>query len=210
MIKLTDFDDPFDAVEEFEKQVGDYTGAKGVIATDSCTHAIELGLRLKKPNMYATLPAHTYLSLPMMLMKLDIDYMIDEDSAEWDTRYRIGGSYIYDCAREFEKDMFDGIGMLCLSFGHGKPLDIGHGGAILINERPAYHKLRKMSYDGRDRKKFPNWGDQKEFELGFHYHMRPEDAVIGLNKLANNEINPMKSPGYKDYPSIEDITINDE
>lgn len=210
MITLADFADPFDAVEEFEKQLGEFTGAKGVIATDCCTHAIELGIRYKKPSMYATLPAHTYLSVPMTLMKLDVDYFIEDE--EWDKKYRIGGTHVWDCARMFEKDMCayepGQNPIMCLSFGHGKPLEIGHGGAILTNDRAFYEWAKKAAYDGRDLSKHKNnWAEQKTFSLGFHYHMRPEDAVIGLNKLANGEYKDIAGPGFAQYPDIREIEI---
>jgi len=208
--EISDYSNPYDAVSEFEKELAEFTGASGVIATDSCSHAIELGLRYTMPKLYATIPAHTYLSVPMTLKKLGIEYMMTDE--EWDKDYRIEGSIVYDSARRFEKDMFqldnpNQKKIVCLSFGHGKPLEIGHGGAILTNDKKAYEWLKRASYDGRDLS-FDRWIDQKEFVVGYHYMMRPEDAVIGLNKLANNEITDLGDKGYKSYPDLREITIN--
>jgi len=205
MKNISDYTDPFDAIEEFEKAISEYTGAPGVVLTDSCTHAIELGIRRKRPPMYASIPANTYLSVLMTLEKLDVSYMFTEE--KWDKGYNIGGTGIWDFARTFEKDMFVPRTVQCLSFGHGKPLEIGHGGAILTDNREVYKWLKRASYDGRD-PDIKHWKDQKEFDIGYHYMMRPEDAVIGLNKLANNEINTISSPGYKEYPDLREITIN--
>jgi len=209
MKTINDYENPFDACKEFENALIEFTGAPGVIVTDCCTHAIELGLRYKKPEYYATIPKHTYLSVPMTLHKLDIDFAYRDE--EWDKVYRIEGSNVWDAARMFEKDMFRvdrKTKILCVSFGHGKPLEIGHGGAILTNDRKFYEWARKAVYDGRDFEKYPNWHDQKVFDLGFHYHMRPEDAIIGLNKLSNNDIIDLGEKGYKKYPDLSEITIN--
>jgi len=207
---ISDYSNPFEAIDEFEKALAEFTGAKGVVVTDSCTHAIELGLRYNTPKMYATIPVNTYLSVPMTLAKLGIEHMFIEE--EWDKEYRIQGSIVYDSARHFSKDMFQTENpnqrkIVCLSFGHNKPLEIGHGGAILTNDRAAYDWLKRAAYDGRDLTVTP-WEDQKEFDIGYHYHMRPEDAVIGLNKLAAGEINDLGGKGYKHYPDLREITIN--
>ena len=207
MKTIADYTNPFDALEEFSKALSEFTGAKGVILTDSCTHAMELGLRYKRPNLYATLPKHTYVSVLMTLEKLDIAYGFDEE--EWDKQYRIGGTHVWDCARRFEKDMYESGKIMCLSFGHNKPLEIGHGGAILTNDKQFYNWATRAAYDGRDLKISP-WGDQKEFKLGFHYNMRPEDAVIGLNLLESGTIKELDGAGYKQYPDLSEITIDKE
>jgi len=203
---IKDFKNPFDAITEFEKALAEFTGALGVIVTDSCTHAIELGLRYKTPKLYATIPSHTYISIPMTLMKLNVEFMYTED--KWENEYRIEGSRVYDSANYFEKDMFQPeLGdrrLTCLSFGHGKPFEIGHGGAILTNDKPAHDWLKRAVYDGRDLSVSP-WQDQKEFDMGYHYMMRPEDCVEGLNKLASGEFGAKTK---SEYPNLKDITIN--
>lgn len=205
---IEDYENPFDAINEFEDAISEFTGAPGVVVTDSCTHAIELGLRYRRPKMYATIPEHTYLSIPMTLMKLDIDYMFTDD--EWDKEYQIKGSIVWDSARRFEKDMFERDPgqkkIVCVSFGHGKPFELGRGGAILTDDKAAYNWLKKAAYDGRDLSK--PWQEQKEFTLGYHYMMRPEECVAGINKLASNEIVTLDKKGYTDYPNLRDITIN--
>jgi dTDP-4-amino-4,6-dideoxygalactose transaminase len=205
MKNINDYNDPFEAIDEFEKALSKYTGAPGVILTDSCTHAIELALRASTPDMYASIPAHTYISVRMTLEKLSINYTMTED--KWNKAYSIGGTKVWDYARAFEQDMYCRGEVQCLSFGHGKQLEIGHGGAILTDNKELYEKLKKASYDGRD-PEIKHWKDQKEFDLGFHYMMRPEDAAIGLNKLENNELNEINGPGWKQYPDLRNITIN--
>ena len=193
---IEDYTNPFEAVDEFEKAIAEFVNPNpdkkslGVIATDSCTHAIELGLRFAMPKMYATIPEQTYLSVPMTLEKLGIEYMYTE--VEWDTEYRIEGSIVYDSARQFAPDLFELENpnqkkIVCVSFGHGKPLDIGHGGAIITNSKEAYDWLMLAANDGSYRTITP-WSEQKEINVGYHYTMRLEDALIGLNKLSNGDI----------------------
>jgi len=200
---IEDYTNPYDAIEEFEKELALFAGAPLAVATDSCTHAIELGLLYKKPVMYAGIPAETHISVAMTMARLGIDTLYDDDP--WENNYRIEGSLVWDSANHFEENMFEcEIGkrkILCVSFGHGSPLEIGHGGAILTNDKKIHRWLKRAVYDGRNMGQI----DQTEFEIGYHYMMRPEDAVIGLNKLATSEINTIPR---KVYANLNNITIN--
>jgi dTDP-4-amino-4,6-dideoxygalactose transaminase len=82
-------------------------------------------------------------------------------------------------------------------------LEIGRGGAILTDNKGAYDWFKKASYDGRDLNIHP-WQDQKEFQVGYHYMMRPEECIIGLNKLNIQDIN--NKPYI--YPDISNINIS--
>ena len=74
------WDQPFDIVRLFENKLSAYTGAPYVTVTDCCTHAIELCLRYERPIDKLQLPKHTYLSLPMTLSKLNIEFeFVDKD-----------------------------------------------------------------------------------------------------------------------------------
>ena len=196
--------------EEFEKALAEYTGAKGVIAVDSCTHALELALRFSTPTMYATIPAHTHFSIPMTLKKLEIEYMFTED--KWENEYRIQGSTVYDSSQFLGKDMFqtenpNQTKIICVSFGPGSALEIGYGGAILTNDRKAYDWIQGVVADGRDLD-IQYWEDQKKFRVGYGYRMRAADAVIGLKKLTNGEITNTNGVGSGSYPDLRDFVIN--
>jgi dTDP-4-amino-4,6-dideoxygalactose transaminase len=92
--------------------------------------------------------------------------------------------------------------MQCVSFGHNKPLQIGHGGAILLDDKEAYGVLLQQRYDGRDLAISP-WQAQRTFMVGYHYRPTIEDARIGLEKLYFvNE-----PPKYHEYPDLRDIEI---
>ena len=189
----------FEEIAQFEKLLAKKTGAPYAIMTDCCTHAIELCLRYKKVKR-VQFTAYTYLSIPMTMHKLGIEY--DLVPEKWTGEYRFYGTDIWDSARRLEDDMYRPGQMQCLSFGHNKPLQIGHGGAILLDDKEAYGFLLQQRYDGRDLSVSP-WQEQRVFKIGYHYRPSIEDARIGLEKLffVNEQ------PKYHEYPDLRDITI---
>jgi dTDP-4-amino-4,6-dideoxygalactose transaminase len=189
----------FDTILKFEQALAKYTGAPYAVMTDCCTHAIELCLRYQKPT-HCAFTAFTYLSVPMTMHKLDIEYRLIPEV--WTGEYQFHGTAIWDSARRLERDMYRTGQMQCLSFGHNKPLQIGHGGAILLDDKEAYGVLLQQRYDGRDLAIAP-WQAQRSFMVGYHYRPTIEDARIGLEKLYFvNE-----PPKYHDYPDLRDIEI---
>ena len=149
----------FDKIESFETALAEYTGAPYAIMTDCCTHAIELCLRYERPSNLS-FTAYTYLSIPMLMHKLGIEYRLIPE--EWTGEYQFHGSRVWDSARRLEPDMYRSGQMQCLSFGHGKPLQIGRGGAILLDDKEAYDSMIQQRYDGRDLSVSP-WQEQKVF-----------------------------------------------
>ena len=199
MIKLSDYKEPFDVITDFEQKLAEYTRAPYVITTDSCTHAMELCLLYLNPVKTITLPYRTYLSVLMLMHKLNLNYNIKE--YEWEGRYQLGNTPIWDSARMLYMDMYIPKQFQCLSFGRTKPLEIGRGGAILTDNKDAYNWLKRASYDGRELSISP-WQNQKEFQVGYHYMMRPEECVEGLNQF--HTINNKYS---HNYPDIRELTI---
>jgi len=189
----------FNKIHEFEQALAEYTGAPYAIMTDCCTHAIEMCLRYNKVEQTAFTP-FTYLSIPMLMHKLGIMYMHTEET--WTGEYQFHGTNIWDSARRLERNMYRHGQMQCLSFGHNKPLQIGHGGAILLDNKEAYGILLQQRYDGRDLQTTP-WQAQRTFKVGYHYRPTPEDAMIGLEKLQAVDA----LPKYHEYPDLRDITI---
>lgn len=191
----------FEKIAEFEQALAHYTGAPYAIMTDCCTHAIELCLRHDRPANVA-FTAFTYLSIPMLMHKLGIAYrLIAED---WIGEYRFHGTRIWDSARRLERDMYRAGAMQCVSFGHGKPLQIGRGGAILLDDAEAYQILNQQRYDGRDLSISP-WQQQLTFRVGYHYRPTPEEAERGLELLPGID----ERPKYVRYPDCRDIQIVD-
>jgi len=190
----------FDPIYKFETALGLLTGAPYVVMTDCCTHALELCLRYVSPYKVVRIPAHTYISVPMMLRKLDIGYIFED--LEWVGEYQIKETNVWDSARKLQSGMYRPGQMQCLSFGHSKPLDIGRGGAILLDDQQAYETLIRQRSDGRDLKITP-WESQKVFELGYHYRPTIEEAQQALEKLPNVD----QEPKYFKYPDLRKITI---
>ena len=109
------------------------------------------------------------------------------------------------CARRLEENMYEPGMMKCLSFGHTKPLHIGRGGAILLDDEQAYHAIIRMRYDGRDLNTSP-WETQQTFKIGYHYKPTPEEAVQGLALLEGIKFTKPK-PIFVEYPDLRKITI---
>lgn len=194
----------FDKILKFEQELAEFTGAPYAVMTDCCTHAIELCLRYDRVQELVMTP-YSYLSIPMTMHKLGIRYYFREE--EWTGEYQFHGTRIWDSARRLEPNMYRAGQMQCLSFGHGKPLHIGRGGAILLDNEQAYRRLIRMRYDGRDLSITP-WETQKEFEVGYHYRPKPEEAVQGLALLQGlKEYCP--PPRTVVYPDLRTITIRD-
>ena len=200
MIKIEDYSNPFHAIFDFEDAVARYTGAKYCITTDCCTHAIEIAFRLR-PTDHVEFPAHTYLSVPMTMRKLGVDFTLTGET--WRDSYQFKNSNIWDCARLFKQDMYVPGTIQCISFGRSKPLEIGQGGCILTDDEDFYNKASKMRYDGRDLRISP-WIAQTEFSTGYHYYMRPEECVTGLNMLSNKQFIKQEEKHFV-YPDCRTI-----
>lgn len=191
----------FDPIIRFEKELAEYTGAPHAIMTDCCTHAIELCLRYERVHE-CQFTAYTYLSIVMTMHKLGIDYeLLDQP---WTGEYHFINTRIWDSARRLERGMYRPGSMQCLSFGHGKPLQIGRGGAILLDDKVAYDIILKQRYDGRDLTISP-WENQKVFRVGYHYKPTIEEAELGLKLLPKVD----EQPKYVSYPDLRKIQIID-
>jgi dTDP-4-amino-4,6-dideoxygalactose transaminase len=199
---LSQYNNPFNAIDDFEEAIAKYTGAPFAVATDCCTHAIELCLRYLKVDWEVGIPAYTYLSVPMIFHKLNIPYRLMDRT--WHLKYRLVNTPIWDCARLFEENMYCEGQYECLSFGYGKPFELGRGGAILTDNEEAYKWLKLAAYDGRDLSITP-WQAQKEFTVGYHYRMTPEECIIGAARLTRGDIKPSS---MVEYPDLRKITIN--
>lgn len=196
----------FDKIAEFEQQLAEFTGAPYAVMTDCCTHAIELCLRYDHIKECAFTP-YTYLSIPMTMHKLGIKYDYFPDTLphrqQWIGEYKFEGTRIWDSARRLERDMYKPGMLMCLSFGHDKPLNIGRGGAILLDDVEDYDKLRQMRYDGRDLSITP-WVQQQTFTVGYHYRPTIEEAERGTDMLSNYV---STEPKFVAYPDLRKITI---
>ena len=204
MINLSEFSNPFDVVTAFEKAICEYTGAPYCVVTDCCTHAIEIAFRLNRPVDVVAFPAKTYLSVLMTMHKLGIPYKLQDRA--WRGQYKFEGSHVWDCARYFEKDMYIPGAVQCISFGLTKPLQIGRGGCLLTDDPILYQQASCMRYDGRDIFTYSPWVTQKRFKVGYHYYLRPEECVVGLNLLEQKQFTE-QIDSYYNYPDCREIEI---
>ena len=170
----------FDIVTKFENRIAEFFGSKYAIAVDSCTHGIELVLRYQNEKKISV-PKRTYLSVPFLAEKLNIEREWRDD--DWEDYYWLNYSdkKIIDAAVLWKKNSYIDNTFMCVSFQYQKHLSLGRGGVILLDNENDAHILKKMSYDGR----LPNipWRDQNIDCIGYHYYMTPETAKLGLDKL---------------------------
>jgi dTDP-4-amino-4,6-dideoxygalactose transaminase len=190
------------SVTNFEKTIADFYGAPYAVATDCCTHAIELCLRLIKP-MAVTCPKHTYLSIPMTFEKLGLTWEFQD--YDWQDYYYIGNTNVVDAAVLWKANSYIDNTFMCLSFQFKKHLNLGRGGMILTDNQEAATKLKKMSYDGR----LPDalWKDQDIDMMGYHYYMTPETAESGIEKFQQVKNLESKRWSNQDYPDISKMKV---
>ena len=189
----------FEEITEFESALAKFTGAPYAVMTDCCTHAIELCLRVDRVKR-CSIPAHTYLSVPMTLHKLDIAF--EYTDIDWLGEYQLTGTRVWDSARLLKQDMYRAGMLQCLSFGYDKPLAIGRGGAVLTDDVEVYDTLKRQCYDGRDLTVSP-WENQKIFRVGYHYRPTIEEAAQALELLPTVD----QEPKPKKYPNLREIII---
>ena len=189
-------------IVEFENLIRDYYGSRYAIAVDCCTHALELCLRYTKP-IFSTSPKHTYLSVPMTFMKLNIPFTWNHD--DWQDYYYLGNTNIVDAAVYWKQDGYIPGTFMCLSFQYRKHLNLNRGGMILLDNEEQYELLRRMRYDGRTDDK--PWAEQDVETMGYHYYMTPETAQLGLQRFQEVvDVKPRRWT-YKDYPDLRSMSV---
>ena len=195
----------FEKILEFETALAQFTGAPHAVMTDCCTHAIELCMRYDQVQTCKFTP-YTYVSVPMTMHKLGIKYQyLDHEWQRWVGEYPFVETRIWDSARRLEANMYRAGQMQCVSFGHDKPLPIGRGGAILLDDKTAYQTLLRMRYDGRDLTISP-WVKQQEFQVGYHYRPTIEEAERGTELLSQYQSQPPREVVYPDCRQISIVS----
>ena len=204
---MLDFKNNHDFLTLFENRLKDFTGAKYVILTDRCTNALFLSLEYwKKYKMNPVddnrliIPNRTYISVPQMLERSGFIPIFD--NIKWVGSYQVGNTNIYDYAVQFHADMYKKDTVQCLSFQQKKAINIGKGGAILLDDEVMYQELKRMVHDGRDGS-IPVHED-KELSFGYHMNMSPDEAAKGVLLLNQFDIedNYRLNKDYNDYPDL--------
>ncbi|MDP6426290.1 MAG: DegT/DnrJ/EryC1/StrS family aminotransferase [Dehalococcoidia bacterium] len=191
----------FEAVSNFEKKMAEYFGSPYAVAVDCCTHGLELCLRHVEANSI-TVPTRTYVSVPFLAKKLDIELKWEE--TVWQDYYYLTDNII-DAAVLWKRNSYLPNTFMCLSFQFQKHLSLGRGGMILTDDEIAAKKLKKMSYDGREQG-IP-WRDQNVKTVGYHYYMTPETAELGLSKLLGAIETIPRKWVIEDWPDLRTMEI---
>ena len=194
----------FQAIADFEKEIASFFGSPHAVAVDCCTHGLELCLRKDLPEKIIV-PKHTYLSVPMLANKLNID--LEWSDKKWKDFYYITDNII-DAAVLWKKDSYIPGTYMCVSFQFRKHLSLGRGGVILFDNKSDFDTLKKMSYDGRSPDE--SWSVQNIDTIGYHYYMTPETAKLGLDKLPDAINRQPKKWVYTDWPDLTTMSVFSE
>jgi len=189
----------FEPLFEFEKRIADYFNAPYAVATDCCTHALEMCLLLS-PQKRVTCPTRTYVSVPFMLEKIKADYFWLD--VPWKEFYLMTRD-VADAATFWKRKGYIPNTKMCLSFGMKKHINIGKGGMILLDNKNEYERLKKMRYDGRSIYDGVLYKDENITEIGYHYYMTPEMAKIGLDIFESKKDQPVKIISSEDYERVD-------
>ncbi len=191
----------FSVVEEFEKKIAEFFGAPYCIVLDSCTHSIEIALRYNKITKIIS-PKRTYLSIPFLAFKLNIDLEWKDES--WQDYYYLTENII-DAAVLWKKNSYIANTFMAISFQYQKHLSLGRCGCLLLDDAKAYEELKKISYDGR-LSNIP-WREQNIKIWGCHYYVTPEICKTGLDKLQDAIKTKPRQWVVSDWPDLTQLDV---
>ena len=171
--------------DDFEKELGRYTGAPYVITLDNMSNALFLSLYYEKnitktiTGDTITIPNRTYPSVPCEIihsgLKVDFDLV---DGRTIKGAYQLKGSNVWDSALRFTADMYIPKSHMCVSFtGPYKTLKLSKGGAILTDDYQAMLWFKRARFSGR---RECSYHDDNFDMLGWNFYMMPELAARGL------------------------------
>ena len=171
--------------EDFEKALGDYTGAPYVVTLDNMSNALFLALYYEKNVKKSlsgdtiTIPSRTYPSVPCEIINAGLK--VGFNPVEGKTlkgMYQLKGSNVWDSALSFTADMYKPEQHICVSFtGPYKHFKLSKGGAILTDSLEAYHWFKRARYSGR---RECSYHDDFFDMIGWNFYMMPELAARGL------------------------------
>lgn len=186
-------------VKELEDKWAKYTGAKYAVATNSCTSALDIAVRIVgfSKTKCLTVSPFTFISSALCAKNAgyEVNFVdVDEKSlctkeADIQVMYagnQFGKGIIYDMAHS------GGVkhkGLIsCWSFHAVKNLPAGDGGMLTTNDPVLYQKAKALSWCGinkstwtRSGKKY-NW-DYDISVAGLKAHMNDITATIALEQL---------------------------
>ena len=209
----------YDITNEFEKRLGDYTGAPYVITLDNQSNALFLALYyenyVKKSitSDYITIPSRTYPSVPCEIIHAGLKVKFRPVKGKTiKGAYLLEGSNVWVSALSFTSDMYKQGQHMCISFtGPYKHFKLSKGGAILTDDYEAYLWFKRARYSGR---RECSYHDDNLDMLGWNFYMMPELATRGLlmmNQFYNGEGKPKHNEDLElPYPDLSKFKIYTE
>ncbi len=192
----------YNIVDQFEKVISEYAGAKYGVAVDSCCNALFLSCVYDKVRT-VRIPRFTYPGVAAAIIHAGGKVKFHDDY--WSGAYFLSPNLIIDSALRFQRDMYVKNTFYCLSFHIKKHLPIGRGGIILTDNKKAYEWFKRARFDGRG--EVPLNKDNIKF-AGWNMYMTPEQATRGLmlfNVIKDKSFNAInwESQGYPDLSKIK-------
>lgn len=196
---------PFQVVQDFERALCEYTGAKYAVVTTSCTMAILLVCafwRDKVGPISVTMPSRSYVGVPQSIIHAGL--RVGFRNENWSGGYQIMPLPVWDYARRFTSGMYVKGQMQLVSFHWTKILSVGQGGAVLHDNPEADAWLRRARFDGRTEGVLAK--EDIITQLGYHAYMSPRDAAEGISMLAvlpkyNHDV------PNSDYPDLSKMSV---
>lgn len=170
----------YKVTEDFERALGDYTGAPYVVTVDNQSNALFLALMYEKvKGMDITIPNRTYPSVPCEIIHAGarVKWRMIEGT-KLKGAYQLEPTNVWDSALRFTADMYIPGSHMCVSFtGPYKHFKLSKGGAILTDNFEAYLWFKRSRYSGR---RECSYHDDNLDMLGWNFYMMPELAARGL------------------------------
>jgi len=196
--------------EDFEKALGDYTGAPYVITVDNASNAIFLALMYEKiKGKEITIPCRTYPSVPCEI--IHAGGRVKFKSVGGKTikgAYQLEPTKVWDSALRFTSDMYIKNTHMCLSFtGPYKHFKLSKGGAILTDDHSAYLWFKRARYSGR---RECSYHDDNFDMIGWNFYMMPELAARGvllMGQFYDGETKKVNEDVEMPYPDLSKFKI---
>ena len=166
--------------EDFERVLGDYTGAKYVVTVDNQSNALFLALMYEKvAGKEITIPSRTYPSVPCEIIHAGAKVKFRKvEGKTIKGAYQLEPTNVWDSALSFTAGMYKPGTHMCISFtGPYKHFKLSKGGAILTDSLDAYHWFKRARYSGR---RECSYHDDNLDMLGWNFYMMPELAARGM------------------------------
>lgn len=186
------------SVEELEKKIADYVGAKYACAVNSATNAIFLIMRDKRPNARTRMVVDLPSMIPPVVANAILTSGFHNEINFTDDILWMGDSYILhkfddykvvDSAQKLQKNQFkdecNDEDLMIFSFYPTKPLGGLDGGMIVTNDKTKYEYYKSAVLNGTSYSD-NNWERNIAFP-GFKMYLSSFQADIILKNFDNFE-----------------------